>query len=233
MSKLSTSRGLSSFPIINITLIALNILIFIHEKSLGESIYSFIHTFGLIPAKVFSLSLNVDLTERFLPFVSSMFIHGDWLHVIGNMIFLYIFGSNVEVKMGHFKYLIFYVVCGLAAALFHVLTNLGSLIPMVGASGAISGVLGAYITLFPISEFRNPVPIFFLKDIRSVPAAAIIFLWLVIQFLNGIGTIDKSVDTGGVAFWAHIGGFVAGLILVRFFYKQKHEFKEKPGRYYH
>jgi len=233
MSKLSISRGLSSFPIINITLIALNILIFIHEESLGESIYSFIHTFGLIPAKVFSLSLNEDLTQRFLPFVSSMFIHGDWLHVIGNMVFLYIFGNNVETKMGHFKYLTFYVLCGLAAALFHVLTNLGSPIPMVGASGAISGVLGAYITLFPISEFRNPVPIFFLRDIRYVPAAAIIFLWLVIQFLSGIGTIDKSVDTGGVAFWAHIGGFVAGLILVRFFYKRKYEFREKPGRYYH
>jgi len=233
MSKLSIGRGLSSFPIINITLIALNILIFIHEESLGESVYSFIHTFGLIPAKVFSLSLNVDLTERFFPFVSSMFIHGDWLHVIGNMIFLYIFGNNVEAKMGHFKYLAFYILCGLAAALFHVLTNLGSLIPMLGASGAISGVLGAYITFFPISQFRNPVPIFFLKNIRYVPAAAIIFLWLIIQFLNGIGTIDKSVDTGGVAFWAHIGGFVAGLILARFFHKNNHELKRRPERYYH
>jgi len=233
MSKLSIGRGLSSFPIINITLIALNILIFIHEESLGESVYSFIHTFGLIPAKVFSLSLNVDLTERFSPFVSSMFIHGDWLHVIGNIIFLYIFGNNVEAKMGHFKYLAFYILCGLAAALFHVLTNLGSLIPMLGASGAISGVLGAYITFFPISQFRNPAPIFFLKKIRYVPAAAVIFLWLIIQFLNGIGTIDKSVDTGGVAFWAHIGGFVAGLILARFFHINNHELKKRPERYYH
>jgi len=233
MSKLRSIRSLSSFPVINLTLIVLNVLVFIHEESLGESIYSFIHTYGLIPAKVFSISLNIDLTERFLPFLSSMFIHGDWVHIIGNMIFLYIFGNNVEVKMGHFKYLLFYILCGLAAALFQVLTNLGSLIPMVGASGAISGVLGAYITFFPISEFRNPVPIFFLKNIRYVPAAAVIFLWLVIQFLNGIGTIDKSVDTGGVAFWAHIGGFVAGLIMVRFFYSNKHEFKQRPGKYYH
>ncbi len=233
MSKLSTRRSLSSFPIVNITLIALNILVFLHEKSLGESIYYFINTFGLIPAKVFSFSSDVGLSERFFPFLSSMFIHGDWVHIIGNMIFLYIFGSNVEIKMGHLKYLVFYILCGLAAALFHVLTNLGALIPMIGASGAISGVLGAYITLFPISQFQNPVPIFFLKDIKFVPAAAIIFLWLVIQFLNGIGTIDKSVDTGGVAFWAHIGGFVAGLIFVRFFYKQKHEFEGRPGRHYH
>ena len=233
MSKTRSGLTLSAFPIINLTLIALNILIFIHEKSLGESVYSFIHTYGLIPAKVFSLSSGINFTERFFPFLSSMFIHGDWIHIIGNMIFLYIFGNNVEAKMGHFKYLIFYVLCGLAAAIFHVLTNLGSLIPMLGASGAISGVLGAYITFFPISEFRNPVPIFFLKNIKFVPAAAVIFLWLVIQFLNGIGTIDKSVNTGGVAFWAHIGGFVAGLILARFFYKQKNDFEEKPERYYH
>ncbi len=135
--------------------------------------------------------------------------------------------------MGHLKYLTFYILCGFAAALFHVLTSLGSLIPMLGASGAISGILGAYITYFPISEFKNPVPILFLKNIKYVPAAAVIFLWLVIQFLNGIGTIDQSVDTGGVAIWAHIGGFVAGLILARFFHNNKYDFKERPGRYYH
>jgi membrane associated rhomboid family serine protease len=104
---------------------------------------------------------------------------------------------------------------------------------MLGASGAISGVLGAYITYFPISEFKNPVQILFLKNIRYIPAAAIIFLWLVIQFLNGIGSIDQSVDTGGVAIWAHIGGFVAGLILARFFHKDKYDFRQKPERYYH
>jgi len=233
MSKLNIRRILSTFPIVNLTLIALNILIFMHEASLGEAIYPFIHKYGLIPAKVFSFSANINLTERFFPFLSSMFIHGDWIHIIGNMIFLYIFGARVEVKMGHLKYLTFYILCGFAAALFHVLTSLGSLIPMLGASGAISGVLGAYITYFPISEFKNPVPILFLKNIRYIPAAAVIFLWLVIQFLNGIETIDQSVDTGGVAIWAHIGGFVAGLILARFFHNNKYDFKQKTGRYYH
>lgn len=237
MSKQNLSKFITTFPIVNLTLIALNIVIFIHEESLGEAIYLFIQTYGLIPAKVFTLSADIDLTERFLPFLSSMFMHGDWVHIIGNMIFLYIFGSNVEREMGHLKYLIFYILCGFAAALFHVLTNLGSIIPMLGASGAVSGVLGAYITYFPISEFKNPVRILFLKNIRYVPAAAVIFLWLVIQFLNGIGTIDKSVDTGGVAFWAHIGGFVAGLIMARFFqsnnHKDKYDFRQKNRRYYH
>ncbi len=233
MSKLNTDKISSSFPIINLTLIAVNILIFVHEQSLGEEIYPFIHEYGLIPAKVFSFSSNVGLSERLFPFLSSMFIHGDWVHLIGNMIFLYIFGSNVEIKIGHLKYLAFYILCGFAAALFYVLTSLGSLIPMLGASGAISGVLGAYITYFPISEFKNPVQILFLKNIRYIPAAAIIFLWLVIQFLNGIGSIDQSVDTGGVAIWAHIGGFVAGLILARFFHNNKYDFKQKSERYYH
>lgn len=233
MPKLNLSRSLSNFPIVNLTLIALNILIFVHERSLGEEIYPFIHEYGLIPAKVLSFTSNINLTERFFPFLSSMFMHGDWVHLIGNMIFLYVFGARVEVRMGHLKYLVFYILCGFAAALFHVLTSLGSLIPMLGASGAISGVLGAYITYFPISEFKNPLQVSFLKNIKYVPAAAIIFLWLVIQLLSSIETIDQSVDTSGVAIWAHIGGFVAGLILARFFHKNKYDFKEESGRYYH
>jgi membrane associated rhomboid family serine protease len=237
MSIIKLSKTRQSFPVVNLTIIALNIIIFIHEESLGESVAVFIKTYGLIPAKIFTLSGDIGLTERLLPFISSMFIHGDWVHIIGNMIFLYIFGSNVEREMGHLKYLLFYVLCGIAAAVFHVLTNLGSVIPMLGASGAISGVLGAYIIYFPISQFRNPVAILFLKNVRYIPAAAIIFLWLVIQFLNGIETIDKSVNTGGVAYWAHLGGFVAGLILARFFHNNEHkdgyDVREKERRYYH
>lgn len=237
MSEIVQIKKRPVFPIVNLILISLNIFIFIHEESLGQSVSSFINTYGLVPGRVFSLSSDIGLSERVYPFFSSMFIHGDWIHIIGNMIFLYIFGSNVEIKMGHLKYLIFYILCGLAAALFHALTNLGSVVPMLGASGAISGVLGAYITYFPISRFRNPVPILFFKNIRYVPAAAIIFLWLVMQFLNGIETIDRSVNTGGVAFWAHIGGFAAGLILARFFHnhidRDRYDFRQSRRRYYH
>ena len=233
MSKLSSRLTLSSVPITTLALISLNIVIFIHESSLGEGLGTFIQTYGLTPAKVFSLSNEIALSERFYPFITSMFIHGDWMHIISNVLFLYIFGCNVEVAMGHIKFLIFFLLCGIAAALFHVVTNLGSIIPMLGASGAVSGVLGAYISYFPISEFRNPIRIFFFKNIQYIPAAAIIFLWLVIQFLNGIGTLDKSVNTGGVAFWAHIGGFVAGLILARFFHKNRYDFNQRSQRYYH
>ncbi len=233
MSKLTSRYGLSSIPIVNFTLIALNVVIFIHESSLGENLGVFIESYALVPAKVFSFSSDIGFTERLYPFISSMFIHGDWMHLIANVLFLYIFGSNVEAAMGHIKYLVFYLLCGIAAALFHVLTSLGSPVPLLGASGAISGVLGAYITYFPISEFRNPVQIFFFRNIKYIPAAAVIFLWLVIQFLSGIGTLDQSVNTGGIAFWAHIGGFVAGLILARFFHKNKHTFNQLPRRYYH
>ena len=233
MSKRTSRLTLPSFPIVTLALICANIVIFIHETSLGDAIHPFIQTYGLTPAKVFALSSEIGISERLYPFISSMFIHGDWMHIIANVIFLYIFGCNVEVAMGHTKFLVFYLLCGIAAALFHVLTNLGAPIPMLGASGAISGVLGAYITYFPISEFRNPIRIFFFKNIQSIPAAAIIFLWLVIQFLSGIETIDRPVDTGGVAFWAHIGGFVAGLILARFFHKNRYDFNQKPRRFYH
>jgi membrane associated rhomboid family serine protease len=233
MAKSRSPLTLPNVPIINLALIALNIVIFIHELSLGEEINSFIENYALIPAHVFSLSTQVGITERVFPFISSMFLHGDWMHLIANVIFLYIFGCNVEISMGHLKYLVFYLLCGVAAALFHVLTNLGSVTPLIGASGAISGVLGAYIKFFPISEFKNPVPLFFFKNIRYIPAAAIIFLWLVIQFLGGMGAIDQTANTSGIAFWAHIGGFVAGLILARFFHKDKYSFNQRSRGYYH
>ena len=207
------------FPFVNLTLITINILVFLYEVSLGENIHKFIFEYGLIPAKVFSSSA-VSMEGRLFPFISSMFIHAGWLHIIGNALFLFIFGDNVEARMGHLKYLIFYLVCGLAAALFQIITNVSSVIPMVGASGAISGVLGAYITFYPKSNILTLVPIFFFIRILHIPAAIFIFVWFIIQFLSGVGTLGAAQDTGGVAFWAHIGGFVAGLILARFFQKR-------------
>lgn len=221
-----------AFPFVNLTLITINILVFLYEVSLGENIHNFILEYGLIPAKVFT-SANIDLGDRFFPFISSMFIHGGWLHIIGNALFLFIFGDNVEARMGHFKYLVFYIVCGIAAALFQIITNMGSVIPMVGASGAISGVLGAYITFFPKSKILTLIPIFFFIQLIHIPAAIFIFVWFIIQFLSGVGSLGAAQDTGGVAFWAHIGGFVAGLILARFFQKGGLRVVGKGGRYYH
>lgn len=222
----------TSFPFVNLTLITINILIFLYEISLGQNFNIFIYEYGLIPAKVFSSS-NTGLYDVSLPFISSMFIHGGWLHIVGNMLFLYIFGDNVEARMGHYRYLIFYIVCGLAAAVFQIATNVSSEIPMVGASGAISGVLGAYITFYPKSKILTLVPIFFFIRLIHIPAAIFIFVWFIIQFVSGIGSLEMPGDTGGVAFWAHIGGFVAGLILARHFQKRRIRVVEDRGKYYH
>ena len=221
-----------TFPIVNLTLITINILVFLYEVSLGEGMHLFILEYGLIPAKVFT-SADIGLSDRLFPFISSMFLHGGWLHIIGNALFLFIFGDNVEARMGHVRYLLFYIICGLAAALFQIVTNVGSVIPMVGASGAISGVLGAYITFFPKSKILTLVPIFFFIQFIHIPAAIFIFVWFIIQFLSGVGTLGAAQDTGGVAFWAHIGGFVAGLILARFFQKGGLRVAGEGRRYCH
>lgn len=227
-----TTRS-ARFPFVNFTLIGLNILVFLFEVSLGDRMNLFIHSFGLIPAHVFSASAGVGLGDRVLPIFSSMFMHGGWLHLIGNALFLYIFGDNVESRMGHFKYLLFYLTCGVLAALFHIVTNFSSEVPMVGASGAISGVLGAYITFYPKSRILTLVPIFFFVQLIHIPAAVFIFIWFIIQFISGVGTLGDTGKSGGVAFWAHIGGFVAGLILARFFEDKRFRVvPEKPG-YYH
>ena len=218
-------------PFVNITLIALCILVFLYEYSLGTRVNAFINAYGLIPAKVFAPGFSAG--ERIYPFFSSMFLHGGWLHLIGNMLFLYIFGDNVEGRMGHMRYLAFYLVCGFAAAAMQFVTNVHSVIPMVGASGAISGVLGAYITLFPKSRILTLVPIFFFIQLIHIPAAVFIFIWFIIQFLSGVSSLGRAADIGGVAFWAHIGGFVAGLILVRFFVKGGLRVVGGGRRFYH
>jgi membrane associated rhomboid family serine protease len=139
-----------------------------------------------------------------------MFMHGGLLHLGGNMLFLWIFGDNVEEGMGHLKYLVFYLLCGVAAGLAQILINLDSQIPSLGASGAISGVLGAYLVLFP----RQRVRVLLFRTITQMPAIAVIGMWIVFQFINGIGQLAQTEETGGVAYAAHIGGFVAGLLLV-------------------
>ncbi|HWP94071.1 MAG TPA: rhomboid family intramembrane serine protease [Thermodesulfobacteriota bacterium] len=221
----------SSFPFINIIFIVLNSLIFLYEVSLGGELEHFIHEYGLIPAKVVFYS-NTGFVDRFYPFFTSMFLHGGWFHLIGNMLFLYIFGDNVEDRMGHFKYLLFYLICGLGAAFTQIITNVRSEIPMVGASGAISGVLGAYILLFPKSRIVTLVPIFFFLHIVEIPAAVFLLIWFIMQFFSGVATLAASRDTGGVAFWAHVGGFVVGLVLTRFFIKKGYYRTGWSGRYH-
>ena len=189
-------------PFVTFTIIGLNAVMFLWELSLGPDASELVFRFGLIPAS-FSW-VNV---------FTSMFVHGGLLHFGGNMLYLWIFGDNVEDRMGHGRFLVFYLLCGVAAALAQTITAPDSVIPMVGASGAIAGVMGAYFVLYPKSRIVTLIPIFFFFQVIEVPAILFLGIWFLMQFLSGLGSIVSvaSGSTGGVAFWAHVAGFVAGL----------------------
>jgi membrane associated rhomboid family serine protease len=194
-----------SRPLVTSLIIVVNVLVFLYEFSLDD--YSrnyFIAHYGLIPLRLHSSA-----------FLTSMFLHGGWMHIIGNMWFLWIFGDNVEDVLGHTKYLFFYLVCGLLAAMTQVFFNADSRVPMVGASGAIAGVMGAYLIKFPHSRIVTFVLVFFFFTTIEVPAVLMLLYWFFIQLFNGVGQIGYShLSQGGTAFFAHVGGFVAGMILV-------------------
>jgi membrane associated rhomboid family serine protease len=194
-------------PGVTISLIVVNVLVYLFQASLTErGQEAFIYAFGVVPAYFTWLSV-----------FTSLFVHGGLAHLLGNMLFLWIFGDNVEDRMGHLRYLIFYVTSGVVAALSQVVLDPDSLVPMVGASGAIAGVMGAYLVLYPHSRVLMlfPFPVFLFE----LPAVAFLGLWFVVQFLNGIGQLpvfQQDQLSGGVAFWAHVMGFATGLVLVMF-----------------
>jgi membrane associated rhomboid family serine protease len=204
-----------SFPIVNLTIILICSAVWLYEVSLEEYEFNdFIYNFGLVPAEVFS--------KPYQSF-THMFLHGSWLHIIGNMWFLWVFGDNVEDRLGKFKYLVFYVLCGLGAAVIQSLVSFltGAVhVPMVGASGAISGVLGAYLYLFPHARILALVPVFFFLTFMELPAVFFIGMWVFIQIINGLITLPFA-GMGGVAWFAHIGGFFVGYKLVRVFYRRR------------
>jgi rhomboid family protein len=184
-------------PVVTMTIIALNTLVFLHQSTLGERAgEAFVFAFGLVPAD-FSLATMV----------SSMFVHGGFLHFGGNMLYLWIFGDNVEDRLGHGRFILFYLLCGAAAAAGQILPDPMSYIPMVGASGAIAGVLGAYFVLYPHSRVLTLFP--FPLMLVEIPAVILLGLWFLMNLLSGIGTIGQ-MNMGGVAFWAHAAGFAAG-----------------------
>ncbi len=208
-----------SFPIVNWMLIALNVFIFLVLLARGPLADAYVTILGLVPARFLT---QPDLFEL-LTLLSSMFLHGGWVHLISNMLALYIFGDNVEDRMGSGRYLLFYVLCGLVAAIVHVTFNPDSLIPTIGASGAISGVLAAYLVLFPASRVITLVPMFFLPWFVEIPAVFYLGFWFMSQLLNGVLTVMTGVQAfGGVAWWAHVGGFLAGLALVRLFVSRRY-----------
>lgn len=201
-----------SFPAVNYALIAVNIIVFIFQWMAGANQEAVIYEFALIPANV-TAGLDVgDVRDIF----TSMFMHGGLLHIAGNMLYLWIFGDNVEDNLGKIKYLIFYLVGGAVASLAHIVSSPNSQIPTVGASGAIAAVLGAYLVLYPSAKVETFIPLGFFMRLAVLPASIVLGLWFVLQLFNGVMTLGAA-DVGGVAFWAHIGGFVAGVIMAFLF----------------
>lgn len=196
------------FAIVNYSLIILNVLVFGLQLLQGSNLDNFVTRFAFIPAQI---STGLDAGDL-LRIFTSMFMHGGWMHLIGNMLYLWIFGDNVEDALGHFGYLVFYLMAGFLAALTHFFFNPQSLVPTVGASGAIAGVLGAYMVFYPSSRVYTFIPIGFFSRLTLVPAFVVLGLWFVLQLFNGFLSIGAA-DQGGVAFWAHIGGFVFGLVI--------------------
>lgn len=194
-----------TFPLVNYVLIALNVLFFFVELTGGDA---FIMRWAFVPRRFHS-----DPSGEFVTIFTSMFMHAGWMHLGGNMLYLWIFGDNVEDRFGHVKYLIFYLLCGIGATFAQYAFSGGSDIPNLGASGAIAGVLGAYILMFPQGRVR----VLGYAGIYQVPAIVVLGFWIVLQFFSGIGSIANSSQTGGVAYMAHIGGFVAGLVLTFLF----------------
>jgi membrane associated rhomboid family serine protease len=202
-------------PWVNYFLIALNTLVFLFELQLGpHGLNAFLFSFGLVPANLSAALRAGAYAAALLPILTSMFIHGGWLHIIFNMWWLWIFGDNVEDWLGHFPYLVFYLLSGLGASLVHIAFNLGSPVPSVGASGAIAGVVGAYFLLFPSARVLTFVFVFF----TWLPAWLILGYWFVLQFLSGAATsLTRQGSSGGIAVWAHVGGFLSGVVLIKLF----------------
>jgi membrane associated rhomboid family serine protease len=192
-------------PLVTYALIALNVLFFFVELSGGNA---FIEKWAFVPSR-FLANPSVD----FLTIFTSMFMHAGWVHLGGNMLYLWIFGDNVEDRFGHIKFSIFYLLCGVAATFAQLAFSSGSNVPNLGASGAIAGVLGAYILMFP----QGKVNVLMGRGVIPMPALVVIGLWIVLQFFSGIGSITNTADTGGVAYMAHIGGFIAGFVLTFLF----------------
>jgi len=207
----------SGIAFVSIGLITLNVLAWLLQVSQPSpaALQSFVEAWGVVPRE-FSAGQDLPPTipsPYWTTLLTSMFLHGGWGHLGGNMLFLWIFGDNIEHRIGHVRFLVFYLVCGLAAGIAHIVFNSTSMIPTVGASGAISGVLGGYLLLFP----RNRVYVMTWGGVAAVPAVLMLGLWILLQFINGFGTVAQTPETGGVAYLAHIGGFAAGMILAPLF----------------
>lgn len=234
-------------PIVTVGIIALNVIawLFVEGAGAGRAVDAAVCNYGLIPGEILQrvppgsgvemapgVVCAVDPSPQYWTVLTSMFMHGGWMHLIGNMVFFWVFGNNIEDAMGHVRFALFYVMCGVAAAATQVLVTPGSTVPMVGASGAISGILGAYLLLYPRVRVHAVVFLGFYVTSIAIPAFVMLGYWIVLQLLSSLSSLGAR-QTGGTAFFAHIGGFVAGLVLIRLFARR--EYLERrvvlPGGY--
>ena len=216
-------------PYVTYVLLSACVLVFFWQISLGEAAQQAVYSFGVIPSVLFaskSLPAELEILPAWLTIFSSMFLHGGWMHLIGNMLYLWVFGNNVEDAMGHRRFIVFYLACGLLAALTQAVLNPDSEIPMIGASGAISGVLGAYLLLHPHARILVVIPIIIVIYTPWIAAYWVLGFWFVLQLIN---SLTSASDMGGVAYGAHIGGFVAGMLLIPLF-KYRHVALFSPAK---
>jgi membrane associated rhomboid family serine protease len=216
-----------------LAIIALNVWVFMDELAQGPRLERFVHHWSLIPGRYTrweSFGLSVLDPLRYVPLFTSMFLHGGWAHILGNMLYLWVFGGHVEDRLGHLRFLWFYLACGLVAAATQIWASPYSMMPVVGASGAIAGVLGGYFLLYPRARILTVVPIFIFPWFVEIPAIVFLGVWFVMQLLSGYLTLGvaTTVDTG-IAWWAHAGGFIAGFLLVIVLPKRVYRRRLSPG----
>jgi membrane associated rhomboid family serine protease len=207
----------TSAPVVTVALILVNTAVFLYQLTLPQRLEQpFLMSYAIVPARMEHLleAGRVPIQVALEPLLTSMFLHGGWLHLIGNMWFLWVFGDNVEDRLGHASYFFFYMLCGFGAGLAHTLVNINSMVPSLGASGAISGVLGAYIVLYPRARVLTLMPLIIFWFTLEIPAFVVLGYWFAIQFFSGISTVNMK-NAGGTAWWAHIGGFVVGVLLIK------------------
>lgn len=207
-------------------LIAANVIVFLIEISLPQRTLEWVfYHFGLVPARYTDLQFRAwfgPTIDSIWPFITNMFLHGSWMHLIGNMWALWIFGGSVEDRMGHMRFVVFYFLCGIAASLTHYVINLHSAIPAIGASGAIAGVMGAYMLMFPTAQVITLIPLGFIPFFVPIPALIFIGGWFLVQLYAGVHALVAPQFGGGIAWWAHVGGIAAGMVLLPVFRHRRH-----------
>ena len=221
-SAMDTDDAEAVMPWTNIGLIVLNFLVFFYELAVGANggdaaLSSFVSNYGLVPCEYTAQCAIAAGTPAplWITLFTSMFLHASWTHILGNMVYLFVFGNHVERSMGHLRYLAFYLLCGMGANALEIATAANSSLPGIGASGAIAGVLGGYLVLYPTSRIGTLIPLGFLFFPARIYAWVFIVFWFLLQLFSGLASVDGDAAAGGVAYWAHVGGFLTGLILVR------------------